>query len=133
VQRDSLYGALIVHDPNDWIHQPGTTMYDQELLMLVGDWYHRPAQAVLDEFMAPLATGNEPVPSSLLVNGLGYFDCGNAVPAQPVDCQEVCKPWLQLDKTKRYRVRLLNVGYVTSAVKEQASLKAAAKPADVNV
>jgi FtsP/CotA-like multicopper oxidase with cupredoxin domain len=84
--------------------------YDAELLLLVGDWYHRAAQDVLDEFMAPLATGNEPMPSSLLVNGLGSFECANAVPARPVNCSWIQKPWLQLDKAQSYRVRLINVG-----------------------
>lgn len=54
----------------------------------------------------------KPCPDSLLINGLGYFDCSMATPGAPVNCSEIEKPWLSLDKKKRYRIRLVNVGYV---------------------
>ena len=43
-----------------------------------------------------------------------------ATPAEPVDCSEVANPELVLDKQMRYRIRLLNVGWVIrSEINEQ--------------
>ncbi|KAJ9156673.1 Multicopper oxidase [Pleurostoma richardsiae] len=111
LRGDGLYGGLVVHNPDtpEHIHYK----YDKELLFLVGDWYHRPAKDILEAFMSPLATGNEPNPPSLLINGLGYFECSKALPAYPVNCSDIQKPWLQLDKKERYRIRLANVGSLT--------------------
>ena len=52
----------------------------------------------------------KPGPDSLLINGLGFFECSMAIPAEPVNCSEVVNPELVLDKQMRYRIRLLNVG-----------------------
>ncbi|KAL1859074.1 hypothetical protein VTK73DRAFT_7603 [Phialemonium thermophilum] len=111
LRGDGLYGAIVIHNPA--VSEPLSYGYDEELLFMVGDWYHRPAQEVLADFMRTGGTGNEPNPSSLLVNGLGYFDCAMATPAAPVNCSEVSRPWLQLDKARRYRLRLINVGSMT--------------------
>ncbi|KAJ5312137.1 hypothetical protein N7508_002967 [Penicillium antarcticum] len=120
-RADGLYGGLIVHAPaskstvrglmaeerND--HQPYT--YDKELLLLIGDWYHRPATEVLEWYMDPGNFGNEPVPDSLLINGVGRFDCSMAVPARPVDCVEgMNSSSLDLDPNITYRIRVANTG-----------------------
>ncbi len=104
--------------------------YENELLFMVGDWYHWPSAKVLATFMSATSTGNEvclsiriwpgasadrtwkrqPGPDSLLINGLGYFECSMATAGAPVDCSEVERPWLVLDKNQSYRVRLINVG-----------------------
>ncbi|KAN0090500.1 multicopper oxidase [Hyaloscypha variabilis] len=113
VQRaDGLYGGLIVHSPvfpaENVSHE-----YDSELLFMVGDWYHWPATKVLEHFMRPTSAGVEPCPDSLLINGLGYFECSMATHGAPVNCSDVEKPWLKLDKQRRYRIRLINVGSLT--------------------
>jgi len=54
----------------------------------------------------------KPAPDSLLINGLGHFDCSMATASAPVNCSEIEKPWLLLNKDLRYRVRLVNVGSV---------------------
>ncbi|KAE9365868.1 multicopper oxidase [Stipitochalara longipes BDJ] len=113
VQRaDGLYGGLIVHNPISPA-ESNSHQYDSELLFLVGDWYHWPAQRVLETFMRPTSTGVEPCPDSLLINGLGYFDCSMATHGAPVNCSEIQRPWLRLDKQLRYRIRLINVGSLT--------------------
>jgi hypothetical protein len=43
---------------------------------------------------------------------MGKFECSNAVPAQPVSCIDIQAPYLQLDKRLKYRLRVVNVGYV---------------------
>ncbi|OJJ51726.1 hypothetical protein ASPZODRAFT_55640 [Penicilliopsis zonata CBS 506.65] len=107
VQRsDGLYGGLVVHPP-------GAIQQDEEILLLAGDWYHRPAGEVLDAFMDAKSDGSEPCPDSLLINGLGHFDCSRALPAFPVDCSPSDMPWIQMDTRKTYRVRVANVGALT--------------------
>lgn len=115
------------------MHKPVTPLenvtyqYDHELLFLVGDWYHWQAERVLGMFMRMTSVGVEvchyvsyckpkvdlekPSPDSLLVNGLGYFECSKATHGAPVDCRKVLAPSLSLDKTRRYRARLVNVRY----------------------
>ncbi|KAH8648436.1 iron transport multicopper oxidase fet3 [Xylariales sp. PMI_506] len=115
VQRgDGLYGGLIVHNPQ--ISEKELYQYDSELLLLVGDWYHWPSARVLDFFMSRTSTGNEPCPDSLLINGMGQFECSMATHGAPVNCTEIERPWLQLDKSRRYRVRVVNVGSLTGFV-----------------
>ncbi|OAA57414.1 iron transport multicopper oxidase fet3 [Niveomyces insectorum RCEF 264] len=113
VQRaDGLYGGFVVHNPE--ATDSTTYGYDQELLFLVGDWYHWSADRVLAKFLDQTSNGHEPCPDSLLVNGLGYFECAMAVPAAPVNCSRVQKPEMAgLDKSLRYRFRLVNVGSLT--------------------
>ncbi|KAH8892839.1 hypothetical protein GQ53DRAFT_793693 [Thozetella sp. PMI_491] len=108
---DGLYGGLVVHNPA--VSENDSFQYDRELLFLAGDWYHWQAEKVLATFAAATDTGNEPNPDSLLINGLGYFECSMATAAAPVDCSEVEKPELLLDKSVRYRIRLVNVGSLT--------------------
>ncbi|KUJ15800.1 uncharacterized protein LY89DRAFT_783068 [Mollisia scopiformis] len=111
-RADGLYGGLVVHNHTTPLENV-SYQYDKELLFLVGDWYHWPSDKVLANFMDRTSMGTEPCPDSLLVNGLGYFECGMATHGSPVDCSEVEKPWILLDKVLRYRVRLVNVGSLT--------------------
>lgn len=59
----------------------------------------------------------QPVPDSLLINGVGKFACAKSVPARPVQCWERWKdttPGL-FDESLRgipTRLRVVNVGYV---------------------
>ncbi|PSR82485.1 multicopper oxidase-domain-containing protein [Coniella lustricola] len=106
-----LYGGLVVHA--DKRGRPQEDGYDMELLFLVGDWYHRRSSEVLKTFMDATSNGDEPCPDSLLVNGLGHFDCSRSTPSAPVDCDVVQKPTLALNMSHRYLVRLVNTGSLT--------------------
>ncbi|KAE8421217.1 multicopper oxidase-domain-containing protein [Aspergillus pseudocaelatus] len=119
---DGLYGGLVVHAPAAKTTVRGLMSrargdaqrfhYEKELLLLVGDWYHRPAKDVLAWYKLPGSFANEPVPDSLLVNGVGHFECSMAVPARPVDCitQLPNTPFLDLDPDTAYRIRVVNTG-----------------------
>ncbi|OJD25873.1 hypothetical protein ACJ73_02760 [Blastomyces percursus] len=120
-RADGLYGGLVVHRPTPKTIR-GTQSrnaesdilkykYQKEILLLVGDWYHRPADDVLKWYMRAASYGNEPVPDSLLINGVGRFDCTRAVPARPIDCSsETPLPHFIIDPTQSYRVRVVNTG-----------------------
>lgn len=119
---------------------PARYGYDKELLLLVGDWYHRSADDVLAWYMRPESSGNEvfslslllshgrqtankalqPGPDSLLINGVGRFDCSMAVPSRPVDCinQRLNASFLDLDPAVTYRIRVVNTGYVAPSLIE---------------
>jgi len=115
VQRaDGLYGGLIVHNP---VSQDAANShrieYDEERLLLIGDWYHRPADNVLKWYMRAGSFGMEPVPDSMVINGLGSYNCSLAVPARPVDCLQLDEeqtPGTLIDPTRRYRYRIINTG-----------------------
>lgn len=106
VQRaDGLFGGLVVHAA-EFEHRHA---HDEHLLM-VGDWYHRPAIDVLTSYSHAGAFGIEPVPDSILVNGVGSYPCSYAVPARPVDCQVRHIPSMKLDRHKESILRVVNVG-----------------------
>ncbi|KAJ6442213.1 Multicopper oxidase family protein [Purpureocillium lavendulum] len=110
VQRgDGLYGGLVVHDPA----VPSTSRGD-DALVLIGDWYHRAQADVLAWFADFGSLGNEPVPDSLVVNGVGRYNCSMAVPARPLNCTQRLpsdvKPLLARRSGKPARLRLVNTG-----------------------
>ncbi|KAJ5614643.1 hypothetical protein N7528_008297 [Penicillium herquei] len=120
-RADGLYGGLVVHSPSSSSTVRGLLPsqknemnryeYDKELLLLIGDWYHRPAKDVLAWYKNPGNFGNEPVPDSLLINGVGHFECSMAVPARPVDCiEQQIHSILDLDPESTYRIRVVNTG-----------------------
>lgn len=117
-RADGMYGGLIIHAPEEL--RPGRQVddeahaYDKEVLLLIGDWYHFSGKHMYDIFQDPTSNGNEPVPDSVLINGMGAYDCNLAVKSAPVDCHAAAMPWFVLDKTLRYRVRIINVGWVLS-------------------
>ncbi|KAF1983374.1 multicopper oxidase [Aulographum hederae CBS 113979] len=117
---DGMYGALIVHRPAETVQGHAVAVsdavkygYDEERVLMIGDWYHRPAEEVLGWYLQAASFGNEPVPDSLLINGLGAYNCSMAVRARPVDCMQIEEdmlPNLNFDRTKKYRLRLVDVG-----------------------
>ncbi|KAI9042193.1 uncharacterized protein KD926_006113 [Aspergillus affinis] len=116
-RADGLYGGIVVHAPVPKTATRGRmarplVLYEKEFLLLVGDWYHQPAEEVLAWFMSIESFGNEPVPDSLLLNGVGAFNCSMAVPARPVDCvqQEMDLTYLNVEAGMRYRLRVVNTG-----------------------
>ncbi|KAH0333647.1 hypothetical protein KCU81_g9777, partial [Aureobasidium melanogenum] len=111
IQRaDGLYGGLVIHKP--WSKSPRRSIGSMipEQLLLVGDWYHRSAEEVLATYMSSGSFGNEPVPDSMVLNGIGSYDCSMAVPARPIVCTSVERPSLSLPTTGRTRLRVVNVG-----------------------
>ncbi|KAF3759902.1 hypothetical protein M406DRAFT_348628 [Cryphonectria parasitica EP155] len=106
---DGLYGGLVIHEPLG-TKSSSSQDHDAEILLLAGDWYHHQSSRVLESFMSSTGDGNEPCPDSLLVNGMGHFDCSREVPAKPVDCTISLKPTITLNKRLRYRIRLINAG-----------------------
>ncbi|OXV10863.1 hypothetical protein Egran_01377 [Elaphomyces granulatus] len=125
-RADGLYGGFVVHKPfsRPTSRSAGSSDaaaseafkhgYEKDVLLLIGDWYHRQARDVLSWYMRAGSFGNEPVPDSLVINGIGHFDCSNAVPARPVDCIDSSnfshRPYLYLDPRIAYRVRVINTG-----------------------
>eukprot|EP01124_Arcella_intermedia_P012159 TRINITY_DN1845_c0_g2_i1.p1 TRINITY_DN1845_c0_g2~~TRINITY_DN1845_c0_g2_i1.p1 ORF type:complete len:530 (+),score=59.12 TRINITY_DN1845_c0_g2_i1:42-1631(+) len=65
---DGLRGSLVIFNPAN------TFNYQFQSLVEVYDWYHSPSSALLPGYLASL-TGNEPVPESILLNGVGQFGC----------------------------------------------------------
>jgi FtsP/CotA-like multicopper oxidase with cupredoxin domain len=110
VQRgDGLFGALIVHRPAE--RKTNRMSYDEERLLLVNDWYHRPADQALSWYMRAGSFGMEPVPDSILINGIGTYNCSKAVPARPIECSSTqVQPVMHMDVGKTYRFRIINAG-----------------------
>ncbi|OJJ74461.1 hypothetical protein ASPBRDRAFT_171585 [Aspergillus brasiliensis CBS 101740] len=102
IRADGLYGGLIVHKPSPKATVRGLLAradgrelgsYDKDILLLVGDWYHRSADQVYSWYMRAGSFGNEPVPDSLLINGMNVS-------------------YLDAKSDAKYRVRVVNTGSV---------------------
>jgi len=54
----------------------------------------------------------QPVPDSLLINGVGHYNCSMAVPTRPVDCLErhADLKYLHAKADTAYRLRIVNTG-----------------------
>lgn len=135
VQRgDGMYGGLIVHRSKAVEDEMNSYGYEKEVLVMVGDWYHRSAEEVLSWYTSAKGFGNEvslpnsylvyanrsqPVPDSLLVNGVGRFICSMALPARPLECIDIAESEIAgLLGTNHdagpIRLRFINVGHVNS-------------------
>ncbi|TVY39252.1 Laccase [Lachnellula subtilissima] len=117
IQRaDGLYGGLIIHPPLiDKIQKTKTLEYIEESLLLVGDWYHRSAEIVQASYVNHDSWGREPVPDSLLINGMGSFNCSKAVQSRPLHCAQSSSSPLVLNQP-RTRIRVVNVGAISGLV-----------------
>ena len=81
------------------------------MLLLIGDWYHKPADKLLKKYLHWSSAGAEPVPDSLLVNGIGFFNCSMIGAYSDLQCAEgIETPELSVDAGKKYRFRVVNVG-----------------------
>lgn len=132
-RADGLYGGLVVHEQASKSTVRGllgnTAPDRKEFLLLIGDWYHRPAAEVMSWYMRAGSFGNDvcrplparteritdklqPVPDSLLINGIGHYNCSMAVPARPVDCVEHNSDltYLHGEANTLYRLRVVNTG-----------------------
>ncbi|KAF7595299.1 hypothetical protein BBP40_006548 [Aspergillus hancockii] len=120
-RADGLYGGFVVHAPSSRPTVRGLVArdraesvrygYEREFLLLVGDWYHRSGDQALAWYMSIESFGNEPVPDSLLINGMGHFDCSMALPARPVNCIDKQNNLSYLaDISSAYRLRVVNTG-----------------------
>jgi hypothetical protein len=106
----------VIHEPvSDGVGQADRYSYNQEQLLVVGNWYHRTAEEVQASYLTYMSSGHEvihrskslclckcgrelkPVPDSILINGLGMFDCAMAVPSRPIECKDVQSPRIVLE------------------------------------
>ncbi|KAJ6781645.1 hypothetical protein PWT90_01395 [Aphanocladium album] len=119
-RADGLYGGLIIHRPvDDEMKQTDLLRheYDAERLLLISDWYHRDADTVLAEYKdytnfayESLIAIFQPAADSLLINGVGSYNCSMARPGRPVDCTETVVPEFLLAGDKAIRLRIVNTG-----------------------
>ncbi|CAG8457300.1 4096_t:CDS:10 [Scutellospora calospora] len=99
---DGLFGPLIVQDPAD----PRLSLYDYEYVVFLNDWYHNTSHELLAAKMVPSYQGVSPVPDSVLISGLGQYNCSAA---KGVPCNSsVATPTYVVTSGKRYRFRIIN-------------------------
>lgn len=104
---DGITGALIVHPTSP----PPSNLptWDEELVVQINDWYHDQSSVLLAQYLSPEGIagtqGNEPVPDSGTINGLGqYFAAGNGGSYSN----------FTLERGKTYRIRIINTGSFAS-------------------
>jgi FtsP/CotA-like multicopper oxidase with cupredoxin domain len=105
---NGFFGALVVHAKNE-------TYYDEERVLVLSDWYHSITEELLVNFLSASSGGNEPVPDSALINGVGRFNCSYS---SHIDCTQMTvsegayKMRLLVGKT--YRLRIINAAGFSS-------------------
>jgi FtsP/CotA-like multicopper oxidase with cupredoxin domain len=113
VQRgDGLFGAFVVHRPRQEVYEHWA-QYDEDRVLMINDWYHRSSEKALVWYLRSGSFGMEPVPDSILINGVGHFNCSDAVAARPVQCQPLDFTPIQFESSKSYRLRLINSGMLS--------------------
>ncbi|CAF1156762.1 unnamed protein product [Didymodactylos carnosus] len=90
---DGLKSALIIHDPKD----PWKSHYDEEEIFMLSDWYHKQALTLQKYYLSKSSDGNEPVPDTGLINGIGQYNCAVK------KCQYYNAP-IKIGTTKRFRI-----------------------------
>lgn len=124
-RSDGLWGTFIVHSKkerealkkaNASISKTEPSLeWDQEEIITLGDHYHTTGAEQLSWFMSRYSLGFEPTPDSSLINGKNAFECKRALNLD-IECHEPGTTLggrhaeLVFDRTKRYRLRLVNVG-----------------------
>jgi FtsP/CotA-like multicopper oxidase with cupredoxin domain len=110
---DRLWGGLVIHKPAEIENEQSYYGYDEKMLLLIGDWFHHPAEELMTKYLHWSSAGAEPVPDSMLINGAGSFNCSMLIRTSNFQCTEVARPHLKANKGKKYRFRVVNVGYVS--------------------
>lgn len=83
---DGMKGALIIRDPS-------LPRFPAETTVQLSDWYHIESSVLMREYLSPASGGNEPVPISALINGVGQANCTGrgcrcaVIPAHPGSCK----------------------------------------------
>lgn len=111
MRADGLYGALVVHSPVDDVTAPVDHLadYEDDSLLLIGDWYHRSASQIMENYDTWASWGLEPAPDSLLISGLGSFNCSSLSHLDASQCIQAPEPELR-PRLSLSRVRIINVG-----------------------
>ncbi|KAJ6564493.1 laccase 16 [Mycena capillaripes] len=91
---DGERGTLIIYPDDPQKHL--WDVDDASTIITLADWYHTPAEQLMAQFKRD---GHEPVPASGLINGIGRFNGGPAV------------PWSVINVVagKRYSLRIINI------------------------
>ncbi|KAJ7661414.1 laccase [Mycena polygramma] len=91
---DGERGTLIIYPDDPQKHL--WDVDDASTIITLADWYHTPAEQAMAQFKLD---GHEPVPASGLINGVGRYNGGPAV------------PWAVVNVVagKRYRLRIINI------------------------
>ncbi|CAG8642740.1 5731_t:CDS:2, partial [Dentiscutata heterogama] len=104
---DGLKGPLIIHNPKD----PYLKDYDFEYVLTLSDWYHMPSVDIHPILLSPNYKGNDPIPNSGEISGIGQFNCSTA-------SRDSCNPnngvaTYTVKKGKKYRFRIISISAAT--------------------
>ncbi|TPX47422.1 hypothetical protein SeMB42_g02364 [Synchytrium endobioticum] len=87
----------------------------QDVVIATTDWFHTPATTILSKFLDGKNNpdGVEPKIDSVLINGLGQYNCSTNSTA-PTPCPNAKYYTLRLNSQNKYRIRLLNMAAAAS-------------------
>ncbi|RHZ65592.1 hypothetical protein Glove_313g52 [Diversispora epigaea] len=97
---DGIYGAFIIHDPED----PYLDEYDEEYIVVLSDWFHTEGKILTKMYFELHFV--EPNPNNGLINGKNKYDCTQLYPDTPCNGGECSK--FTFVPGKRYRLRIIN-------------------------
>ncbi|KAI9344834.1 Cupredoxin [Zopfochytrium polystomum] len=100
---DGLRGPFIVKDSK----APFADQYDDEIVITLADLFHNKSSFLLDYFFSPNEGTLDPVPESLLINGVGYYPCQFAPLGSK--CTPTTFPSNEVVFGKRYLLRIINM------------------------
>lgn len=110
LKSDGIVGPLIIHSPRDPLIRGRD--FDEDRVVFVSDWYHDTSTLILSQMLSPSGYNGSfaaPSPNSVLLNGVGYFDCNRFAPENR--CQTNTQPLeLNVRPNSRTRFRFIHSG-----------------------
>ncbi|KAG0151259.1 hypothetical protein CROQUDRAFT_37157 [Cronartium quercuum f. sp. fusiforme G11] len=106
---DGIVGPLIIHSPRDPLKRK--IDFDQEIVVLMQDWWHTMSSVIMEQLLTNQGYRGRttaPSPSSVLMNGVGAWDCRFARTTER--CQKTSPPEFNLVAGSKTRFRFINAG-----------------------
>ena len=106
---EGLIGAFIIYDTSNSAGYLLGRDYDEDRIVILHDWYHNSTAALSQWFLSPAnPDGNEPLPDSALINGMGQYDC-TVARSQGYTCSTTnLRAVYSFVQGTRYRLRVIN-------------------------
>jgi hypothetical protein len=111
-----IFGAFIVHGPS--LKEEGQSdngigaAAAEERVVVINQWRHQQEE----DYYHVGAGGDLGFPDSILINGIGTYNCSKLNPAQQIDCKSRMgrsRPNMKFEAGKTYRLRFVNAGTTT--------------------
>ncbi|KAK7202641.1 Cupredoxin [Myxozyma melibiosi] len=109
--NDGVVGPLVIHGTEETSLM---NQYDFDQVIMVQDYYHTESSVLLGQYIVQGKINFPPVPDNALINGAGYYNCSGEDVDGTCTQSEAKRNVLYFKKGATYRLRVINVGALSS-------------------